>query len=155
MHLRPMRETDIDDLRLNCYGGMDAEPARQMLLTLPPGVAEADRFVVVAEDDGGEVVANCTMSRLAHRMCRHRADLGGFVITPRAQGTGLARRLVGYLAEHARHDWGCTILEIACRGGTHAERAYLGLGFTEYARLPAGYDDHGVIYDEVRLFRPL
>jgi hypothetical protein len=36
-----------------------------------------------------------------------------------------------------------------------AERAYRGLGFTEWARLPGGYLDYDAIYDEVRLYRPV
>jgi hypothetical protein len=61
-------------------------------------------------------------------MCRHRADIGGFVVA----------------------------LEISCRGGTHAETAYRGLGFAEWGRLSGGYHDHGdQIIDEVRLWMPI
>lgn len=109
-----------------------------------------DSVWLVAEDESGEVVATCTVTRLAHRMCRHRADLGGFVIAPRMQGSGLARRIVDAAREEAQQ-WGCSILEISCRGGTHAENAYKGLGFVEWGRLNGGYEDFDEVYDQVHL----
>ena len=73
---------------------------------------------------------------------------------PDARGTGLARKMIEKATLHARN-WGCSILEISCRGGTHAEAAYLGLGFAEWGRLRGGYHDRGDrIFDEVRLWMP-
>lgn len=95
------------------------------------------------------------LTRLEHHMCRHRADVGGFVVATRAQGTGLARKIV-LAAEDKARTWGCTILEISCRGGTHAEDAYVGLGFIRRGRLPGGYHDRdGQVFDEVGLWRPI
>jgi predicted GNAT family N-acyltransferase len=117
--------------------------------------APPDSRVLVAEMEDGEVVATCTLTRLEHRMCRHRADIGGFVIGEEWRGTGLARQLVAAAADFARREWSTSILEIAVRGDTHGHQAYLGLGFVEWGRLPGGYEDNGVALDEVRLYQQI
>jgi hypothetical protein len=43
------------------------------------------RFLVAVDRSGG-VVGMTTVKRLQHRMCRHRAELGGLVILPTARG---------------------------------------------------------------------
>ncbi len=108
----------------------------------------------VAEDPAGMVVACCTLSRHAHRMEQHRAELGGFIIAEQHRGSGLARRMVDHLAVFAAREWQCRSLELCVRGGTHAEDAYRGLGFLEWARMVDGLDDRGISYDDVRLHRP-
>ncbi|MGW7683598.1 N-acetyltransferase family protein [Kribbella sp. NPDC054772] len=108
---------------------------------------------LVAENQGG-VVGMTTVERLAHRMRGHRAKLGGFVIVPAARGTGLARQIVDAAGSQA-NAWGCSVLEVSCRGGTNAERAYVGLGFREWGRMPDGFHDRGgQLYDEVLLWKP-
>lgn len=151
MLIRPVRYEDAESLQRNCFGAMTAEQVAAEIASL---VDSTDAVGLVAVDDDGNALATCTVTRLTHRLCRHRADLGGFVINPSAQGTGLARRIVNEASRYAR-GWGCTILEISCRGGTHAEAAYVGLGFTEWARLPGGYREEAGTFDEVRLWRSL
>lgn len=153
--IRPVRDEDTASLQRNCFNQNTFE---QTAAIVQPSLAAHDHeeiVMLVAVGDDGEVVGNCTLTRQQHRMCRHRAEIGGFVITPTWRGTGLARRILGVAREYAR-GWGCSILEIGCRGGTHAEDAYVGLGFQVWGRLPEGFHDHGdVRYDEVRLWMPI
>lgn len=155
MLIRPVREGDAGDLQRNCFSGTSLEQTTAMVEDAMAEQKRGGAVTLVAVRDDGEVVGTCTVTRLQHRMCRHRADVGGFVIAPTAQGTGLARKIIEAACRHAAN-WGCTVLEISCRGGTHAEDAYIGLGFKEWGRLPDGYHDHGdLTYDEVRLWMPI
>jgi len=107
--------------------------------------------LLVALDDADAVLGSVTVRRNDHRLRRHRASLGGFVITESARGTGLARRILGASADWARTH-GCEILELDCRSGTHAEDAYRGLGFMEYGRLPGGLVEPAGTFDQVEMF---
>lgn len=152
MRIRRATEDDLGELRRAIFTEMSLAELRAAdeRFNRPP-----DSIQIVAENDLGEIVASCNLIRETHRMRRHRAEIGGFVIISAYRGTGLARRMIDYLARYARREWNTSILDIACRGGTAAERAYRGLGFTEWARLPGGYHDHEAIYDEVRLYLPV
>jgi len=152
MLIRPVRYEDAASLTRNCFSGNTVDQTAAMISPLVDDFARAEAVWLVAADETDEIVGTCTITRLQHRLCRHRADLGGFVVTPPARGTGLARRIVDEASRYVR-EWGCTILEISCRGGTHAEDAYNGLGFTEWARLPGGFVEEAGTFDEVRLWK--
>lgn len=155
MLVRPIREEDAPSLQRNCFTGTNLEQLRAMIAGARDEQGGDESVWLVAIGDDGEVSGSCTVTRLKHRMCRHRADIGGLVVAPPARGTGLARRIVETAALHVR-DWGCSMLELSCRGDTHAEDAYLRLGFIEWGRLRGGYHDHGgQIFDEVRLWMPI
>ncbi|TDW81322.1 GNAT family N-acetyltransferase [Kribbella sp. VKM Ac-2566] len=155
MIIRPVRESDIESLHQNRLCGLTIDETTTLVMSaIDEEHGRDSRFLVAAEKDGG-VVGMTTVKRLEHRLCRHRAELGGLVILPVARGTGLARRIVDAAGSHAS-DWGCSILEVSCRGGTHAEKAYIGLGFQVWGQLPGGYHDHdGLVFDEVRLWTSL
>lgn len=108
----------------------------------------------VAVDDSNDVLGSVTVTRNQHRLRRHRASLGGFVVRESSRGTGVARKLNEACAEWAREQ-GCTILELEVRGGTHAEGAYRGLGFVEYGRLPGGMVEEAGTFDQVEMFMHL
>ncbi|HEY8457668.1 MAG TPA: GNAT family N-acetyltransferase [Actinopolymorphaceae bacterium] len=155
MLIRPVREEDAASLQRNCFSATSLDDVATMIGDSADGVKRGEGVMLVAVDDDGSVVGTCSVNRLQHRLCRHRAEVGGFVITPSARGTGLARKIIEAAFQHAA-SWGCTILEISCRGRTHAEDAYRGFGFTEWGRLPGGFhDDSGLIFDEVRLWMPI
>lgn len=116
---------------------------------------EPDRVLLVATNRDDVAIGNCTLTRRAHRLERHRAEIGGFVISRDHRGTGVARQLTNACAEYAHHHWACQTLELGVRGGTHAEDAYRGLGFIEWARMPGGLHDQDGVYDDVRLYRPI
>jgi GNAT superfamily N-acetyltransferase len=151
--IRQARPDDAEALTRSCFPRSTIEQTRLNLKEALRLAEQGEGVSLLAVRDG-EVVGNVTLARGQHRMCRHRVDLGGFVINPVAQGSGLARLMVEAAAEWARAR-GCDILEIGCRGGTHAEGAYKGLGFVEWGRLKNGYHDHDRNYDEVRLYRPV
>jgi GNAT superfamily N-acetyltransferase len=140
---------DAAALQQACYRGASVEMIREWL----EPAEEADRVLLVATDDADVAIGNCTLTRRAHRMERHRAEIGGFVISPVHRGTGVARQLVDACVDYARTIWGSETLELGVRGGTHAEDAYRWLGFVEWARMPSGLRDRDGIYDDVRLYR--
>lgn len=152
MIIRRARLEDAEDLQRSCFSAMTVDQVRE---GMGPELEAVHGLQFVAEDDDGTVVATGNLRRHTHRMERHRAELGGFVIRTDHRGTGLARRMVDHLETFARQEWQVTILELAVRGDMHAHRAYVGLGFAEWARLPGGFDDRGTVYDEVRLYRPV
>jgi RimJ/RimL family protein N-acetyltransferase len=152
MLIRTATAEDVSDLHGNCFPATNFGEVSLMVERLS---ASPDSYLMVAEAENGEVVATCSLTRLQHRMCRHRADVGGLVIARDRQGTGLAREIVNACADMSRSHWATSSLEIAVRGDSHAHRAYLRLGFIEWGRLPGGYDDDGVRFDEVRLYQAI
>lgn len=149
--IRMGRPDDAVALRNACYASASVEMIHDWL----DPAEETDRVLLVAADDADVAIGNCTLTRRTHRMERHRAELGGFVISPDHRGTGVARQLVDACAEYAHRKWASETLELGVRGGTHAEDAYRGLGFVEWARMPRGLHDRDAIYDDVRLYRPV
>ncbi|MFC7619699.1 GNAT family N-acetyltransferase [Microlunatus sp. GCM10028923] len=151
MAIRVGRADDAEALQQACFSGTPVDVVRGWL-DPPQG---PDRVLLVATDQDDIVIGTCTLTRHRHRMERHRAEIGGFVIRVDHRGTGVARKLVAGCAAFARAEWSSETLELGVRGGTHAENAYRGLGFTEWARFPAGLRDRDTSYDDVRLFLPV
>ena len=148
--IRPVELADAVSLTENCFTLNTVDEVRANVERALAQAEAGDGVSLVAVTDG-RVLANVTVSLNAHRLRRHRAHLGGFVIHPDSQGSGLARRLTAASATWAQ-DKGCELLEIEVRGGTSAEAAYLRLGFTEWARLPGGLVEDAGTYDEVCLY---
>ncbi|HVM09095.1 MAG TPA: GNAT family N-acetyltransferase [Acidimicrobiales bacterium] len=145
-----VRQVELDDvasLQRNCFSLTTVDQTRASVEAALMKATSGEGTSLVAVR-GDEVVGNVTVTRNAHRLQRHRAHLGGFVIHPAAQGHGLARALTAAAAEWASERQ-CTILELDCRGGTHAEEAYRGLGFREWGRLPAGLIEEAGTFDQV------
>lgn len=140
---------DANALHRSCYPNAPAELIRSWL----DPAEEPERVLLIATDDDDSAIGNCTLTRHQHRLERHRAEIGGFVISPHYRGTGVARQLVEACAAYAHTTWASESLELGVRGGTHAEDAYRGLGFIEWARMPGGLHDHDRTYDDVRLYR--
>lgn len=149
--IRIGRPDDAVALQRSCY---KTAPVEMIAGWLDPA-EETDRVLLVATDAADAAIGNCTVTRRAHRLERHRAEVGGFVIAPEHRGTGVARQLVDACVEYARSSWASESLELGVRGGTHAEDAYRGLGFVEWARMPGGFHDQEFTYDDVKLYRPL
>ncbi len=147
IEVREVELEDVESLQRNCFSLNTVEQTRanveSALMKAKSG--EAISLVAVRRDD---IVGNVSVTRNAHRLQRHRAHLGGFVIHPSAQGQRLARTLTSAAARWAA-ERGCSILELDCRGGTHAEDAYRGLGFREWGRLPDGFIEEAGTFDQV------
>lgn len=149
--IRVARVEDAASLQQVCYTATSLEIVRGWL----DPAEDADRVVLVATTGDDAAIGNCTLTRHRHWLERHRAEIHGFVIGSDHRGTGVARRLVEACSDYARANWDAATLELAVRGGTHAEDAYRGLGFVEWARMPDGLHDRDGVYDDVRLFRPV
>ncbi|NYE72282.1 GNAT family N-acetyltransferase [Microlunatus parietis] len=151
MAIRVGRADDAEALQQVGFSGTPVDVVRGWL-DPPQG---PDRVLLVATDQNDVAIGTCTLTRRRHRMERHRAEIGGFVIRADHRGTGVARKLVEGCAAFARELWSSQTLELGVRGGTHAEDAYRGLGFTEWARFPGGLRDRDATYDDVRMFLPV
>lgn len=145
-----MRSSDVASLRENCFTLNTYDEVRANVERALAQEASGEGISLVAVEDG-RLLANLTVTRNGHRLRRHRAHLGGFVIHPDAQGSGLARGLTTAAAKRAQ-SIGCEVLEIEVRGGTHAEEAYRGLGFAEWGRMPSGLVEVTGTFDEVCLY---
>lgn len=151
MEIRPVTNSDVEGLNANCFSANTVDGTRAQVESAIESAATGEEISLVAVENG-EVLANLTVTRNHHPLSRHRAEVGGFVVTGPAQGTGLARKLLGEAMAWAKGK-GCSILEISCRGGTHAETAYRGLGFKEWGRLPGGIvESQGKVFDLVYLY---
>src|SRR4051794_28883631 len=137
MNIRPVVVSDVASLRENCFALNTPEQMQAIVEFAIENARSGEGVMLVAVDADDAVVGNVTVTREAHRLRRHRARMGGFVINPSAQGSGLARSLTKEAAEWCRAR-ACSILELDCRGGTQAESAYRGLGFQEWGRLRGG-----------------
>lgn len=149
MLIRPVEPGDVESLREACAPNSSVEQVADILRA--EWLQEGRGVLFVAVDDSNEVVGSVTVTRNQHRLRRHRASLGGFVVRESARGTGVARKLTEACARWAREQ-GCEILELDVRGGTHAEGAYRGLGFVEYGRLPGGMVEAAGTFDQVEMF---
>lgn len=151
MLIRQARPEDAPALRESCFDATPVAEIRAWIDTARAADRDGTGAMLVAADDLGTAVGTLSVSLRTHRLERHRAEIGGFVIRADHRGTGLARRLADAAAGWAR-DRGCTILELTCRGGTHAEAAYRGLGFREWGRLPAGLVEPAGTFDQVNFY---
>lgn len=108
---------------------------------------------LVAEVDG-VVVGTGGLVRRTHPLYAHRGELVSLVVHPDHQRRGIARRIVAELCRYAA-EFGLSILEVGCRGGTPAEAVYRRLGFVECGRLPGGIVEpwgEQRAYDEVSFY---
>ena len=78
---------------------------------------------------------------------RHKAMLVGMYVRPAARGTGLGRRLVEAVLDHARGRVEQVILAVVADNEA-AQRLYAGAGFVEYGLQPEALKQDGRYYDE-------
>ncbi len=91
------------------------------------------RAVVLTE--GTRLIAVAFLVPGSLRIRRHLADVRSLMVDPDYQGRGLGRRLMDEVAALAGQ-MGVSILTLGARDGQGLDRFYVGLGFTEYGRLP-------------------
>jgi len=85
---------------------------------------------------------------------RHKAMLFGMYVRPAARGTGLSRRLVEAVLDHARGRVEQVLLSVSADNEA-ARRLYAGAGFVEYGVEPASLKQDGRYYDERLMIRRL
>ena len=122
-----------------------AEELVDVFLNVP---GQNDYQVVVIEDDGGRVAGYLTFGPTA--MAVGVYDLYWMAVDPKAQGKGYGRRLVEWLEAYVKAEHGRLIIIETSSSGKYepTRRFYLGLKYTEVARIPDYYQegDDRVIY---------
>ena len=158
MLIRPVELADAADLRKNCFSANTLAEVEERITNNLRAYREGTEVHLVAEVDG-VVVGTGGLVRKAHPLHAHRGELVSLVVHPDYQRRGIARRIVTDLRHHAQ-EFGLTLMEVSCRGGTPAEQVYERLGFVECGRLPAGILRAGImepwnegrVYDEVSFY---
>jgi GNAT superfamily N-acetyltransferase len=151
INVRPVELADAVPLRQNCFSRNTLEEVRARIeASLKTSEQQRGIRLVAAVD--GVVVGTILLTRNAHPLMAHRAELDDLVVHGDYRRRGIARRL---LIESCVYvvSMGVEILEVSCRAGTAAEKAYPRLGFVEYGRLPrgiiepfGGYEVFDVVY---------
>jgi len=122
-----------------------AEELIDVYLGLPD---QRDYDVVVLERDGGEVAAYMTWGQTA--LTEGTYDLYWMAVSPEHQGKGLGRELVIWLeGQVAKLGGRMIVIETSSQPRYEpTRRFYLGLNYTEVARIPDFYQpgDDRVIY---------
>jgi ribosomal protein S18 acetylase RimI-like enzyme len=151
--IRPVERGDVADLQENCFSMNTLEEVEERVEKTIQMSEEGSGARLVAEVDG-KVVGTVMLSRRAHPLYAHRAEVDDVVVHGDYQRRGIARRLIAECRARAE-SMGVEIFEIGVRGGTPAEEVYRRLGFIEYARLPGGIKepgDGGNVFDEVLFY---
>ena len=115
-----------------------AEELVDVYLDVP---GQADYQVIVIEDDRGAVAGYLTFGPTA--MAVGVYDLYWMAVDPKAQGKGYGRRLVEWLEDYVKAERGRLIIIETSSTPKYdsTRRFYLGLKYTEVARIPDYYQD--------------
>lgn len=151
--IRPARLSDAADLRERCFPMNTFEEVEARLAESIRLYEQKSSVRLVAEVEG-RVAGTALLTRNAHALFAHRAQLEDVVVQGGYQRRGIARRLVEDCCNQARA-MDVEILETSCRAGTPAEEVYRRLGFIEYGRLPRGIVEpwSGRAFDQVYFYR--
>lgn len=151
--IRPMKSSDrpavLDLIKATGFFRPDeiavAEELIDIYLDRPD---QKDYGIVVAEDGQGAVAGYMTYGPTP--LTRGTFDLYWMAVDPRAQGRGVGKALVLWLEEHVRREGGRLIVIETSSTEKYepTRRFYLGLSYTETARIPEFYGpgDGRVIY---------
>jgi len=154
--VRPVQPQDAAQLRDNCFSSNTLAQVEERIARNVQAYRERSEVHLVAEVEG-VVAGTGGLVRRTHPLEAHRGELVSLVVHPDYQRRGIARRIVAELCDKAA-EFGLTILEVGCRGGTPAETVYRRLGFIECGRLPGGLVEpwrEGQVYDEISFYMPL
>ena len=99
------------------------------------GVARGERALLVAEDQGGEIVGTAQLILSQPDNQPHRADVAKMLVHRRARRRGLAQRLLSALEDEARRE-GKTVLVLDTVTGGDAERLYARGGWQRVGVIP-------------------
>lgn len=115
-----------------------AEELVDVYLDVP---GQRDYLVVVIENDEGVVAGYLTFGPTA--MAVGVYDLYWMAVDPKAQGKGYGRKLVEWLEDYVRAEQGRLIIIETSSTPKYdpTRRFYLGLKYTEVARIPDYYQD--------------
>ncbi len=151
--IRPMKSSDrpavLDLIKATGFFRPDeiavAEELIDIYLDRPD---QKDYGIVVAEDGEGAVAGYMTYGPTP--LTLGTFDLYWMAVDPRAQGRGVGKALVLWLEDHVRREGGrLVVIETSSTEKYEpTRRFYLGLSYTETARIPEFYGpgDGRVIY---------
>jgi ribosomal protein S18 acetylase RimI-like enzyme len=86
--------------------------------------------------------------------CAHKGVLWGMYVRPGARGTGVGRRLIDAVLDHARQHVELIQLTVV-RDNEQARRLYASLGFLDYGLEKNALKQEGRYYDEVLMAKDL
>jgi GNAT superfamily N-acetyltransferase len=119
--------------------------------TVTEAVSDGTRVLLVARDDGSEVVGTGQLALETRANGRHRAEVMKVMVHRRARRRGAGRALMLALEQHARR-LRRTTLVLDTRQGDPSERLYARAGWTlagavpQYAVSAGGRLDAGAFY---------
>jgi len=119
------------------------EKAQAFWRGVAEGVAQGERVLLVAQDEGGAIVGTVQLVVAQPDNQPHRADVAKMLVHRRARRRGIAQRLMAAV-ETAARDAGKTVLVLDTVTGGDAERLYERAGWQRvgvvpnYALMPDG-----------------
>ena len=119
---------------------------------LRTSLADPQTSVIVGLFDGAELVGMVGVVRATQVKRRHKANIWGMYITPRARGRGAGRRLLEAAIEVARAWSGVEQVHLSVtETSVEAWRLYESVGFREWGREPRSVLWEGRYADEIHL----
>jgi GNAT superfamily N-acetyltransferase len=99
------------------------------------GAARNDRALLIAEEDGGEIVGSVQLVYAVSENQPHRADVAKLLVHRRARGRGVAQRLMQQLENVALQEKRTLLVLDTITGGT-ADRLYTRMGWQRVGEIP-------------------
>lgn len=122
---------------------LSAEKALAFWQGVAEGVGRGERVLLVAQDEGGEIVGTVQLVLAQPDNQPHRADVAKMLVHRKARRRGIAQRLMAAV-ETAAREAGKTVLVLDTVTGGDAERLYERAGWQRvgvvpnYALMPDG-----------------
>jgi GNAT superfamily N-acetyltransferase len=114
---------------------LSQERAEKFWRGVADGVARGERIVLVAEDEGGDVVGTVQVILAVPENQPHRGDIAKLLVHPRLRRQGIAAALMN-AADAAAREAGKSLLVLDTVTGGDAERLYSRLGWERVGVIP-------------------
>ena len=144
---RTLRLEAIEDAPTAIWPTREEEQAKSIDL-VKAQIIQTDRQIVMGAFDGEALVGIAGLRRESLKQVEHKALLWGVFVRPSFRRTGVARRMLDTLFDHARAQG---VLQIALCVNTQNPRArqlYASLGFVSYGIEPRAMRVDGRFFDE-------
>ncbi|MGH7045969.1 MAG: GNAT family N-acetyltransferase [Stellaceae bacterium] len=113
-----------------------------------------ERAAVFGAEDREELLGIAGFFAREGRKEAHKGVLWGMYVRPKARTSGIGRRLVEAVIEHARKNVEVLQLTVV-KGNEPARRLYASLGFVEYGVERNSLKWNGRYWDEILMAKPL
>jgi ribosomal protein S18 acetylase RimI-like enzyme len=128
--------------------------ARESAKPLTWFTARLDNAAVFGAFDGSDLLGVAGFFVQQGEKEAHKGALWGMYVRPAARGSGIGRRLVEAVIEHARRRVELVQLTVVS-GNEPARRLYAKLGFVEYGIEKNALKEDGRYWDEILMAKPL